>query len=435
MPFFKKKSSASPQPQSSNSFARSVENLVHPAFISSAHPPPPLAAAAPPPPSTTSTTTATTTTTTTTQGGPPEYETIHHFQPPRFIPPESSKNPKLSQPEVQSSLHRSQSQRQPHLQQRDRPTIVAPELQPQPRQKRGLFVRPSSGILDRASSVSIKGKSISHPISQPVSPQVSYNTSAEHVARISQEDQSTASLSYEPRSTSLVYQQQQRQLQQQQQQQNFRQSRDQIDRSQYPSQQIDQPYRRPLARSNTDPNLLDQLDNPSPTEPGDSTFESSQPQFQSQFQSQSSQLQPQPQPHPYEGYRGQPPRSQQDLVLNARPPSRQSYEPLSPIRSQTHPDAMQQASAQVPNDQQSETSSRRGSATSRNMPDQPGRQTPTSNTRSREDLGDIDVRALLQKHEELRMYTSASYYTLLTVPWYPSVDPELTILQRVNTPR
>ncbi|KAJ5231865.1 uncharacterized protein N7469_006453 [Penicillium citrinum] len=63
---------------------------------------------------------------------------------------------------------------------------------------------------------------------------------------------------------------------------------------------------------------------------------------------------------------------------------------------------MQQASAQVPNDQQSETSSRRGSATSRNMPDQPGRQTPTSNTRSREDLGDIDVRALLQKHEELQ---------------------------------
>jgi hypothetical protein len=67
---------------------------------------------------------------------------------------------------------------------------------------------------------------------------------------------------------------------------------------------------------------------------------------------------------------------------------------------------MQQAPAQAPqssSDQPSGNTSRRASTTTQNMPDQPGRQTPTS-SRQREDLSDIDVRALLQKHEELRMF-------------------------------
>ncbi|CAI7585465.1 hypothetical protein N7533_009019 [Penicillium manginii] len=378
MPFFKRKSPNSnsnsivnPEGSShSNSFARSVEHLI-PAFAdgrsiqqqSQPHPPPLT---------------------------PPNYEGGHFPVPdPRFTS-EVSGPQRQSQPEVQSqsSLHRSQSQRQPHLQQRDRPTVtvVAPDTQPQPRQKRGLFVRPSSGILDRSSSVSIKGK-ISHPISHPTSPQVPSNTSDEQVVH-HHEDHSPATHSYEPRSTSLAYQQQQQQQNHHHQQHLRQASREQNERSpqsQYPSQQfpapIDQPYPRPLVRSNTDPNLLG---NSSQLSFSESTDEP---------------------PHPFESHRGQPHRSQQDLVLNARPPSRQSYEPLSPIVSQTHPDAMQQASAQalppISNDQPSGSSSRRGSATAHNMPDQPGRQTPTSN-RQRADPGDLDFQALLQKHEELQ---------------------------------
>lgn len=386
MPFFKRKSpnsnsTANPEGNSNshhsaNSFARSVEHLI-PAFADGrsiqqqqSQPPPPH--------------------------NPSSYEELGHFSPdPRFTSPEGSGAQRQLQPGP-SSLHRSQSQRQPHqLQQRDRPTVsvVAPEQeqsqsQTQPRQKRGLFVRPSSGILDRSSSVSIKGKTISHPISQPASPQVpSLSTSDEHVAHYPQ-DHSPATHSYEPRSTSLAYQQQLQHLRQPSLEQNERSPQ-----SQYPSQQfpapIDQPYPRPLVRSNTDPNLLGNSSQPSFVE---STDEPS---------------------YPYEDHRGQPHRSQQDLVLNARPPSWQSYEPLSPIHSRTHPDAMQQASVQAPppppssNDQPSGSSSRRGSATTHNMPDQPGRQTPNS-TRQREDPGDIDVRALLQKHEELRMFNGPS---------------------------
>lgn len=381
---------------SSNSFARSVEHLIHPAFVQQQQQQPPQSQPQP-------------------HLNPPDYEQVGHFpvSDPRLLGAQrqsQSGGQSQSQSQPQSSLHRSQSQRQPHLQQRDRPTVSVvapepePEFQPQPRQKRGLFVRPSSGILDRSSSVSIRGKTISHPISQPASPQVPFlNTSDDHVAHYSHEDHSPATHSYEPRSTSLAYQQQQ-------QQQHLRQpSREQNERSpqsQYSSQQfpapIDQPYPRPLVRSNTDPNLLGNSSQPSFTEATDEP------------------------PHPFEGHRGQPHRSQQDLVLNARPPSRQSYEPPSPIHSQIHPDAMQQASAQAPpsssNDQLSGSSSRRGSATAHNMPDQPGRQTPTSN-RQREDPGDIDVRALLQKHEELRMFNgSTSYFFFFfffsTVGWF-----------------
>lgn len=377
MPLFKRKSpsnsnsnsnSASNPTPSYPSSGRSAEHLVHPAFdgrIQQQQLQPPQ------------------------QAQPPPQAQQHPEYEPRFTYQEGSGLQNRSQPEVQSSsLHRSQSQRQPHLQQRDRPTVsvVAPEPQPQPRPRRGLFARPSSGVLDRSSSVSIKDRLISHPISQPASPQVPFNTSDELVARRSCEDQPPAAThSYEPRSASLAYQQQQ--------QQHLRQpSREQNERSlqsQHPSQQLptstDQPYPRPLVRSNTDPNLLAHSNQPSPTE---------------------LELEPTPEsPRHFDGHRGQPQRSQQDLVLNPRPPSRQFYEPSSPIRSKFHPDAMQQASAQVPqpsNDQPSGSNSRRGSNT-QIMPDQPGRQTPTSN-RQREDLGDIDVKALLQKHEELRMF-------------------------------
>jgi hypothetical protein len=50
--------------------------------------------------------------------------------------------------------------------------------------------------------------------------------------------------------------------------------------------------------------------------------------------------------------------------------------------------------------------SRQGSV-SNNMPD-PGRSTPT-NTHRREDSGEVDVRALIQKHDELRKEFDPSF--------------------------
>ncbi|KAJ5769807.1 uncharacterized protein N7511_001858 [Penicillium nucicola] len=95
----------------------------------------------------------------------------------------------------------------------------------------------------------------------------------------------------------------------------------------------------------------------------------------------------------YQTYR---PFTPQETVLHSRPPSR--YEPLSP---ETDPDAMQstQAQAQFP-ENPAPDSSRRDSDI---MPE-PGRGTPTQR---REDSGEIDgrdfdVRALIQKHDELQ---------------------------------
>jgi hypothetical protein len=99
---------------------------------------------------------------------------------------------------------------------------------------------------------------------------------------------------------------------------------------------------------------------------------------------------------------------------------------------------MQQASAQalppISNDQPSGSSSRRGSATAHNMPDQPGRQTPTSN-RQRADPGDLDFQALLQKHEELRMFNELSPIYFFFVLLFPHcwLVPAVPIVWCTNT--
>lgn len=387
MPLFRKSKSPSsnnhlpppsapaPAPAPVQYSARSAEHLVHPAF------------AAPPDRSNSSIEDA--------------YSSDRRFSDYRFayeeVPGPTSHSPHhpVAQPQsetIQSSLHRSQSQRQPHQSQRDRASVnsvVAPE-DPQPRRlKKGLFVRPSSGFLER--SVSVKGKPISHPISQPTSPRApqSLNTTEEehHIHPAYSQDQSPVTKPpYEPRSASLAYQQQHQQFQ--------RASRENLEWPQpppvsaqsqsHPIQLPPPPSPPPLERSNTEPSLLEKFNRPSPTEPAPES------------------------PHysPDQGHRGQPTsRIQRDLVLNARPPSRQTYESLSPIHSQNYPDAMQQAQGQQLSNERpqgsQQDSNRRGSAT-QNMPE-PGRNTPTPN-RTREDPGEIDVRALLQKHEELRMF-------------------------------
>lgn len=417
MPLFKNRKSKSPSnppstpsPPSRYHPARSVEQLVHPALV------------APPTPINTLNNNSNQRLDEYPDHRPSDYRlnydsslTSTDVPPP---PPSHQRPPQHQEP---TQLHRSQSQRQPHLQQRDRPTVsvVAPE-DPQPRRsKRSLFVRPSSGFLER--SVSVKGKSISHPISQPTSPQQSpHNTLSptdedpysRHPPSYSDNSSPVSNNpSYEQRTASLAYQQPY------QQQQFQRTSRDNLDwplqqlSQQQPSphqsqsQLLQQPlplqhrtFPSPLERSSTDPSFLEQPSSrPSPTDaPPDSPRYTPDHQGHRAQQSQS--------------------RIQQDLVFNSRPPSRQTLELLAPC-PQTHPDAMQQASSQVPpsqsqpqsqqqppptpiaNDRAPGDSSRRGS-TAQTMPE-PGRGTPTG-TRTIEDPSEIDVRALLQKHEELR---------------------------------
>ncbi|KAF3389600.1 hypothetical protein F1880_004479 [Penicillium rolfsii] len=355
------------------------------------------------------------------------------------LPPLAHQRPPQLQEPTQfpsSSLHRSQSQRQPPLQ-RDRPTVsvVTLEDQPQPRRsKKSLFVRPASGFLER--KVSVKGKSISHPVSQPTSPHHSPHRTLgptdedqhlQHPPSYSDNPSPVANhLSYDPQTTSFAsqqqhyhqrsqqsardnlewppQQQQQRQLSQQPPPPPAHQSHPQS-QSGSPQQLLPLPHRplpSPLERSNTDPSLLEQPSGrPSPTDASPDS-----PRYTTD----------------HLGHRGQQAqtRIQQDLVFNfrppSRPPSRQTREPTAPVHLQIHPDAMQQASPQVPpqnqppppqqppstplaNERAPGESSRRGSAV-QTMPE-PGRGTPTG-TRTLEDPSEIDVRALLQKHEELQ---------------------------------
>lgn len=360
MPFFKKSKSSSnnthlpaiaaPSSGPSQYSARSAEHLVHPAF-------------APPDHSSSSI---------------DEADSDRRFSDHRFTHEEASYPDHQQYPRAEThsetirpSLHRSQSQRQPHHSQRKQASVnsrVAPE-DPQPRRlKNSLSVWSSSGFLGR--SVSVKEKSASH--SQPTSPQVLHplDTTDEehHIHPAYSENQSPVTNPpqhpYEPRSASLAYQQQHQQFQ--------RASRDNPEWLQQPP---------PLERSSTDTSLLERFKRPFPTE-----------------------LAPESPHYPDQDHRGQPhSRVQQDLILNARSPSRLSYEPVSPVHSQNYPDAMQAQGRQPSNDrsQGSQQETSRGCA-SQNMPE-PGRNTPTSN-RLREDPSEIDVRALLQKHEELRMF-------------------------------
>lgn len=376
MPLFRKSKSSSnnshppaataPSPGSSPYSARSTEHLVHPAF------------AAPPDHSSSSVEDAYSDRRFSDYRFAHEATHPHHQQYPPAQPPSET---------IQPSLHRSQSQRQPHHSKHNRASVnsvVAPE-DPQPRRlKESLSAWPSSGFLGR--SVSVKGKTISHPISQPTSPRIPHplDTTEEegrHIHPAYSENQSPVTNptqhTYEPRSASLAYQQQHQQFQ--------RASRENPEWSQQPPASAQSLVPPPLERSSTDTSLLERYNRPSPTEPAPE-----------------SPLYP-----PDQGHRGQPhSRIQQDLVLNARPPSRPSYEPLSPVHSQNRPDAMQAQGQQTSNDrsQGSQQDNGRRGSTSQNMPE-PGRNTPTPN-RTREDPSEIDVRALLQKHEELRKLSS-----------------------------
>ncbi|KAJ5593875.1 uncharacterized protein N7459_000083 [Penicillium hispanicum] len=325
------------------------------------------------------------------------YFRVAYEEPPGFAT--QTHTQLQTQPEpvpVPSSLYRSQSQRQPpHLQPRDRPTAALAPEDPQPRRsKKSLFVRPASGILER--SVSVKGKPISHPLSQPTSPGLHHSFGAEQEQHLQQdhpEELSPVSTNpYEPHAPPIVYQQSPQQLRRASRQapppytaEDPEWSPPQPQPIQFPSQG-QQPRPLPLEHVNTDPTSLEQYSRSSPTEPAPES----------------------PRYAPEQGYRGQPhSRAQQDLVLNARPPSQHSYEPRSPVPSQQIPDAMQQSPAQAPqpqnqppsNEQPPQDSGRRGSTTQA-MPE-PGRQTPTGN-RARDEPADVDIRALIQKHDELQ---------------------------------
>ncbi|CEO59761.1 hypothetical protein PMG11_04424 [Penicillium brasilianum] len=402
MPLFRNRKSKSPSnppstpsPPSRYHPARSVEQLGHPAFV------------APPPPINALNNNSNQRLDHYPDHRPSDYRpnydgsssTSTDLAPP---PPSHQRPPQLQERPQPASVHRSQSQRQPHLQQRDRPTAaVAPE-DPQPRRsKKSLFVRPASGFLER--SVSVKGKTISHPVSQPTSPQQSPHnplslTDQDQYGRHPQSYSANSSPvsnsnipPYEPRSASLAYQQQNHQ------QQSQRASRDNLD---WPPQQLSQqppppappphqsqsqllqqplpPQQRtfpsPLERSSTDPSFLEQPSSrPSPT---DAPPES--PRYTPDHQ----------------GHRPQPSQSriQQDLQASSQVPPSQS-------QSQSPQQQQQPPPTPIANDRALADSSRQGS-TAQNMPE-PGRGTPTG-TRTIEDPSEIDVRALLQKHEELQ---------------------------------
>lgn len=410
MPLFRNRKSKSPSnpstPSSSRFSARSVEQLVHPAF-----------AAAPPAPINN----ITTTTSNNNNNSNPRLEdytdhrlSYHRLNYDRSAPhtdlppptPSHQQSPQLHhQPQqpTQSSLHRSQSQRQPHLQRRDRPTVsvVAPE-DPEPRRSK----KSLSGFLER--SVSTKAKSISQPTSPQQSPHETLGPTREdqhHPSYSVSSSPITSHPAYDPRAA-LAYQQQQ-----------YRQHQTSRDNLDWPPQQLQQPphqsqpgqsqsqlpqqpvhlqqhaFLSPLERTSTDISLLEQTS--SRTSPTDTPESPRYPDQQS--------------------HRGQPQRIQEDLVFNSRAPSPQTLESLASVPAQIHPDGMQQASAPVPPPHQSQqrppsaanergpVDSGRRDSTVQTMPD-PGRGTPTG-TRTIEDHGEIDVRALLQKHEELREYT------------------------------
>ncbi|RLL99233.1 hypothetical protein CFD26_107829 [Aspergillus turcosus] len=153
-----------------------------------------------------------------------------------------------------------------------------------------------------------------------------------------------------------------------------------------------------IQRSNTDPSLLEKLYNSSPVDSArqSDTVDSNQSQKHLQHQhSPVSQL-------------------QVEAPSGARPPSRQSFGPPSPLPPFSHqPDRHQSGMA----------SSDRPAAPPQTQPQGPGshapfqggnqqnasesgRSTPPVSSR-RDDPGEIDVRALLQKHDELRKTPSA----------------------------
>ncbi|KAJ5393162.1 uncharacterized protein N7487_010803 [Penicillium crustosum] len=271
----------------------------------------------------------------------------------RFSQFEYSAGPVQNQPQT---LNRSQSQRQKPLSDRSTVNVVADDSQ---NRKKGRVER----------SVSVKGKTISLPISQPTSPGIL------HPETLDESEEYPAHLrhSYAENPSPLAPQSLAHQQQYQSPQRGPRPShpahaQDNPEWAQKPVQ----PLYTKLPRSGTDPSLLEQYVRPSPT---DIVPES--------------------------------PRYAPEHLLRGQ----QTHEPLSPLQS-VYPDAMQSSVQASQNqgqfqqlDRQKSTGSpqqnrsRQGSV-SNNMPD-PGRSTPT-NIHRREDSGDVDLRALIQKHDELQ---------------------------------
>ncbi|CAI7601635.1 unnamed protein product [Penicillium viridicatum] len=266
----------------------------------------------------------------------------------------------------QQTLNRSQSQRQKPLSDRSTVNVVDDSQH-------------RKGRVER--SVSVKGKTISLPISQPTSPGIL------HPETLDESDEYPTRLrhSYAENPSSLAPQS----LAHQQPQRGPRPSHPAHaqDNPEWAKQSV-QPLYTKLPRSGTDPSLLEQYVRPSPT---DIVPES--PRYAEHL------------------HRGQAFPPAQDPVLNTRPPSQQTHEPLSPLQS-VYPDGMQSSTQTSQNQGQSQqldrqtstgspqqNRSRQGSV-SNNMPD-PGRSTPT-NIHRREDSGEVDVRALIQKHDELQ---------------------------------
>ncbi|OQE42919.1 hypothetical protein PENCOP_c003G02585 [Penicillium coprophilum] len=286
--------------------------------------------------------------------------------------------PVQNQPQT---LNRSQSQRQKPLRGRPTVNVVAPEDS----RKKGLF---------SVERISVKGKPISHPIiSQPASP------GTLHPETLDESDEFLHLRTSYSENPSPVIPPQSPAYQQQHPAQRTPRPSHPAHAQDNPewSQQPVQPIYPKLQRSNTEPTLLEQYVRPSPID-----------------------IVPESPRHASEHlHRGQPVPPTQDPVLNTRPPSQQSREPLSPLQS-VYPDAMQ-SSAQAQTQGQFQQLDRQRSAGSpqqdrnqqdrsqqersrqnsvSNMPD-PGRSTPT-NTHRREDSGEVDVRALIQKHDELQ---------------------------------
>ncbi|EAW06975.1 uncharacterized protein ACLA_086760 [Aspergillus clavatus NRRL 1] len=161
-----------------------------------------------------------------------------------------------------------------------------------------------------------------------------------------------------------------------------------------------------IQRSNTDSSLLEKLYNAPPADPS-----SRQPLGPPPSVSNLSQTHPQ-QHSPVSQLQLEPPSS-------ARPPSRQSLgrpSPLPPLPPQselrsssanqnggmasTTPDRSAGQQIQNTNHPGGSHASLQGNQ-QQNTPE-PGRSTPPVGSRGRDDAGDVDVRALLQKHDELQ---------------------------------
>ncbi|KAF4155897.1 hypothetical protein CNMCM8927_001622 [Aspergillus lentulus] len=159
-----------------------------------------------------------------------------------------------------------------------------------------------------------------------------------------------------------------------------------------------------IQRSNTDPSLLEKLYNSSPVDSA-----SRQPVDPSHVISNQSQthLQQQPQQQsPVSQLQVEPP-------LSARPPSRQSAGPPSPLppfshQPDLHPSCTQQSGMASSSDRPAgppQTQPQGHPAfqgASQQNATESGRSTPPVNSSRRDDLSEIDVRALLQKHDELQ---------------------------------